>query len=330
MNVKLVLLAGAFVALLGGCTMAPEYTRPAAPVPADWPNGVAYQEAKPAASGPTAEGLPWREFFTDERLQKIIETALNNNRDLRLAALNVERARAYYGIQRGELLPSVNVVGSGSRERVPADLSSTGSARTAERYGVNLGITAWEIDFFGRIRSLKDRALEEYFATDEARRGAQILLVSTVAQAYLSLAADREALKLVASTLKTQEASYQLIRKSYDVGLASKLDLGRAQSQVDAAKGEVARYTQLAAQDENALHLLVGSTLPPALLPAELGSIRPPKEISPGLSSERLLCRPDVLAAEHRLKAANANIGAARAAFFPRISLTTAIGTASA
>jgi multidrug efflux system outer membrane protein len=330
MNIKRFLLAGMIVAFLGGCTLAPDYTRPAAPVPPDWPAGTAYQETKSAESAPMVEGLPWREFFTDERLQKIIETALNNNRDLRLAALNVERARAYYGIQRGELLPSVNAVGSGSQERVPADLSSTGSARIAERYGVNLGITSWEIDFFGRIRSLKDRALEEYLATDEARRGAQILLVSTVAQAYLALAADREALKLVASTLNTQEASYQLIRKSYDVGLASKLDLGRAQSQVDTAKGDVARYTQLAAQDENALNLLVGSSLPPALLPAELGSVSPPKEISLGLSSERLLLRPDVLAAEHRLKAANANIGAARAAFFPRISLTTAIGTASA
>ena len=330
MNIKWLLLAGAIVAFLGGCTLVPDYMRPAAPVPADWPTGAAYQETKSAASAPTAEGLPWREFFTDERLQKIIEIALNNNRDLRLAALNVERARAYYGIQRGELLPSVNAVGSGSQERVPADLSSTGSARTAERYGVNLGITSWEIDFFGRIRSLKDRALEEYLATNEARRGAQILLVSTVAQAYLALAADREALKLVASTQKAQEASYQLIRKSYDVGLASKLDLGRSQIQVDMAKGDVARYTQLAAQDENALNLLVGSPLSPALLPAELGNVSPPKEISPGISSEWLLRRPDVLAAEHRLKAANANIGAARAAFFPRISLTTAIGTASA
>jgi multidrug efflux system outer membrane protein len=151
-----------------------------------------------------------------------------------------------------------------------------------------------------------------------------------VANAYLALAADRENLKLVASTLETQEASYQLIRKRYDVGLASELDLNRAQSQVDTARGDVARYTQLAAQDENALNLLVGSPMPPALLPPELGSISSPKEISPGLSSELLLQRPDVLAAEHGLKAANANIGAARAAFFPRISLTTAIGTASA
>jgi len=330
MNRNRFLLVGAIVTLLGGCTLAPEYTRPVAPVPADWPTGAAYQETNSAASTPTAVELPWREFFTDERLQKVIETALNNNRDLRLTALNVERARAYYGIQRAELLPTVQAVGSGSKERVPADLSSTGSAMTAERYGVHLGISSWEIDFFGRIRSLKDRALEEYLATDEARRGAHILLVSTAAQAYLALAADREALKLVVSTLETQEASYRLIRKSYDVGLASKLDLRRAQSQVDAAKGDVARYTRRTAQDESALSLLVGSPLPPALLPAELGSVSPPKDISPGLSSERLLRRPDVLAAEHRLKAANANIGAARAAFFPRIALTTAIGTASA
>jgi multidrug efflux system outer membrane protein len=330
MNIKRFVFVGAAVALLGGCTLAPEYTRPAAPVPADWPTGAAYREAKPAGTAPTAAELLWHEFFTDERLQKIIEAALNNNRDLRLAALNVERARALYGIQRAEILPTVNAVGSGSQERVPADLSSTGSARTAERYGVNLGIVSWEIDFFGRIRSLKDRALEEYLATNEARRGAQMMLISTVAQAYLALAADREALKLVTSTLETQEASYRLILKSYHVGLASKLDLRRAQSQVDAARGDVARYTQLAAQDENVLNLLVGSSVPSTLLPAELASVQPPKEIAPGLSSEQLLHRPDVAAAEHRLKAANANIGAARAAFFPRISLTSVIGTASA
>ena len=315
---------------LSGCTMSPAYKRPAAPVAADWPTGAAYQETKSAASAPPAAELPWQEFFTDERLQKIIAFALTNNRDLRMAALNVERARALYGIQRAELLPTVNAVGSGSKERLPADISSSGSVTTTERYSVNFGISSWEIDFFGRIRSLKDRALEEYLATDEARRGAQILLVSAVADAYLALAADREALKLVVSTLETQEASYQLIRKSYDVGLASKLDLRRAQSQADAARVNVARYTQLAAQDENALNLLVGSPMPSELLPSDLASVSPPQDISSGQSSELLLRRPDVLAAEHRLKAANANIGAARAAFFPRISLTTAIGTASA
>jgi multidrug efflux system outer membrane protein len=321
---------GAIVTLLGACKLAPEYTRPVSPVPADWPTGAAYQDMKTAASAPTAADLPWREFFTDGRLRELIGMALNNNRDLRLAVLNVERARAYYGVQRAELWPSVNAIGSGSQERVPADLSNTGSARTNERYDVNLGVSSWEIDFFGRIQSLKDRALEEYLATDQASRSAQILLISSVANAYLALAAHREILKLAADTLRAQEDAYRLIRKRFDLGLASELDLRQAQSQVDAARGDVARSTQLTAQDENALSLLVGSRMPPALLPADLGSVRPPREISAGLSSELLLHRPDVRAAEHRLKAANANIGAARAAFFPRISLTAALGTASA
>jgi multidrug efflux system outer membrane protein len=314
----------------GGCTLAPEYTRPASPVPVDWPADPAFQAPETGAATPTGAELKWQEFFTDERLQKIIETALRNNRDLRLAALNVERARAIYGIQRAELLPTINAVGSGSKERVPADLSRTGREMTSERYDVDLGIMSWEIDFFGRIRSMKDRALEEYLATDQARRSAQILLVSAVADAYFTLGADRENLKLAASTLEAQEASYKLIRKRFDVGLASELDLRQAQSLVDVAMRDVARYTQIVAQDKNALNLLVGSPLPPELLPSELGNVIPPREISPGLSSEVLLQRPDVLAAEHRLKAANANIGAARAAFFPRISLTATIGTASA
>jgi outer membrane protein, multidrug efflux system len=329
MNPKAFLLSVLLVSILWGCTLAPPYSKPAAPVPANWPAGAAYQDVKISASTPTAE-LPWREFFTDHRLREIIDIALNNNRDLRLAVLNVEKARAMYGIQRAELWPSVNAIGSGSQERVPADLSTSGSARTNERYDVKMGVSAWEIDFFGRIQSLKDKALEEYLATDQARRGAQILLVSSIANTYLALAADRENLKLAEATLETQETSYKLIRKRQDVGIASELDLQRAKSQVDAAKGEVARSMQLAAQDENALTLLVGSTLSPALLPADLGNVIPPQEISAGLSSELLLSRPDVLAAEHRLKGANANIGAARAAFFPRISLTATLGTASA
>jgi multidrug efflux system outer membrane protein len=254
---------------------------------------------------------------------------LNNNRDLRLAALNVQRARALYGIQRAELLPAVNAAGSGSIQRVPADLSLTGQEMTAEQYSVTLGISYWEIDFFGRIQSLKDRALEEYLATEQAQRSAQILLVSAVANAYLTLAADRENFKVAESTRETQKTVYDLIRRRYEVGLASELELRQAQTQVDTARGEVARYTQLAAQDENALNLLVGSPLPSDLLPMELGSVTPLKEISAGISSEVLLRRPDILAAEHRLKAANAFIGAARAAFFPRIALTTAVGTAS-
>jgi multidrug efflux system outer membrane protein len=330
MKRNLFLLLGIIVFALNSCTLAPKYTKPASPVPAQWPTGAAYNETKTAASASAVQDIPWRKFFTDERLQKIIETALNNNRDLRVAALNVERARALYGIQRAELLPTVSAVGSVSKTLVPADLSTTGSATTTSQYSVNLGILSWEIDFFGRIRSLKDQALEEYLATEDARRSAQISLLSSVAQAYLSLAADRENIRLAASTLETQEASYKLIRKRYDAGLTSELDLMQAQSQVDTAKVDVARNTQLAAQDENALNLLVGSPLSSDLLPADLNSVNPPKDISPGLSSELLLRRPDILAAEHQLKAANANIGAARAAFFPNISLTTTIGTTSA
>jgi len=332
MKRKLFLLPVVIVFFLGGCTMAPKYTRPEAPVPSKWPTGAAYFYIENAADESTsaASTLSWREFITDERLQKVIETALKNNRDLRVAVLNVERAKALYGIGKVSLLPSVNATGSWYKEHVPADLSSTGSEMTAEQYSVNLGITSWEIDFFGRIRSLKDKALEEYLATDQALRSSHVLLVSTVAQSYLALAADREALQLVSKTLAAQEATYKLIRKRYDVGMTSELDLRRAQSQMEIVRGDVARYTRLVAQDENALNLLVGSPLQQELMPAELKSISPTREISTDLSSEILLSRPDVLAAEHQLKAANANIGAARATFFPRISLTVAAGTASA
>jgi len=198
-----------------------------------------------------------------------------------------------------------------------------------EQYRVDLGITAWEIDFFGRIRSLKDQALEAYLATEEARRGAQIALVAEAARVYLTLAADRESLILAHSTLETQQAAYDLVQKLFDVGLGTKLDLRRAQIPVEMARGDVARFTQLAAQDQNALNLLAGSLVPEEFLPVALSNITPPREISPGLSSEALLRRPDIMAAEHRLKGAYAIIGAARAAFFPRISLTAAIGTAS-
>jgi multidrug efflux system outer membrane protein len=321
MNRTLFLLVVGVSLVLSGCNLTPQYTRPEAPVPADWPTGAAYKGAGTVLAAPAADELKWQEFFTDERLQQIIATALSNNRDLRIAALNVERARALYGIQR-----------AGSKQRVPADLSGAGNKITVEQYSVNLGILSWEIDFFGRIRSLKDRALEQYLATEEARRSVQILLVSSVVNAYLSLAADRENLRLGETTLEAQKSAYDLIKRRADVGLASELALNQAQTQVDTARRNISVFMQLVAQDENALNLLVGSPspVPSELMPADLGSVSPPKEISPGLSSEVLLLRPDIMAAEHQLKAANAYIGAARAAFFPRISLTAAVGTASA
>ena len=315
--------------LLAGCTLAPKYTRPEAPVPASWPSGPAYDNAQVSPGEPTAAEVRWRNYFTDERLRKIIEAALRNNRDLRVAALNVERARALYGIQRAELFPTVDATGSGSKQRVPADLSGNGKTATFEQYGVNLGIASWEIDFFGRIRSLKDRALEEYLATAEARHSAQILLVSGVANAYLALGADRESLKLAQSTMDSQRATYDMIRRRLEVGLSTELDLRQAQTRVDAARVDVALYTRLAAQDENALNLLAGSPVSSELLPPDLNTVGPLKGITPGISSEVLLFRPDVLQAENLLRAANANIGAARASLFPRISLTAAAGTAS-
>ncbi|MGA8752742.1 efflux transporter outer membrane subunit [Candidatus Deferrimicrobium sp.] len=315
--------------LLAGCTLAPKYTRPEAPVPGNWPSGPAYKDAQAAHDAPAATVLAWREFFTDERLQKVIETALNSNRDLRTAALNVERARALYGIQRAELLPTVNAAGNASAQRVPTDLSSNGAATTSRQYGVNLGIASWEIDFFGRIRSLKDKALEEYLATAQARHSAQILLVSGVANAYLTLAADRENLRLAQDTLENQRSAYDLIRRRYEAGILSELDTRQAQTRVDAARVDVALFSRLTAQDENALNLLAGSPVPGELLPPDLSAVSPFRGISPGMSSDVLLRRPDILQAESLLKAANANIGAARAALFPRISLTAAAGTAS-
>jgi len=329
MNRRLLFLLAGIGFFMGGCSLAPKYTQPPAPIPAQWPQGSAYKDTRAIPGEPAAPELSRQEFFADKQLQKIIEMALSNNRDLRLAALNVERARALYGVQRAELFPAVNAAGAGGKQRLSADLIAPGDPRTREQYSIDMGIASWEIDFFGRIRSLKDQALQEYLATDEARRSAQIALVSEVARAYLTLAADRENFKLARSTLETQQAAYDLVKRQYDVGVATELDLRRAQTPVDSARGDVARYTQMVAQVQNALNLLAGSSVPEDLLPEDLSSVTPPKELFPGLSSEALLRRPDIVAAEHRLKGAYAFIGAARAAFFPRISLTTSIGTAS-
>ena len=329
MKKRTALMLGAAL-LFGGCSLAPEYRRPEVPVPETWPAGPAYDNAEDAPGAPAPAQLPWRRFFADERLVQVIETALENNRDLRIAALNVQRARAIYGIQRAALYPAVDAAAAGSKQRVPADLSSSEEAATQERYDVNLGIAAWEIDFFGRLRSLRDQALEAYLSTEEAQRSAQILLVSEVAKAYLAMAADTENLELARTTLETQQQSHFIVKRRYEVGIATELDLRRSQTQVETARRDVALYTQFVAQDRNALELLTGTPVPEALLPPELSVLEPAGEISAGISSAVLLTRPDIQAAEHRLKGANANIGAARSALFPRISLTTSVGTASA
>jgi len=328
MNRIFFLLLGLIAAFLGGCSLAPTYTRPEAPVSAEWPGGPAYKQ-QAAAPGATAADMPWREFFVDERLQQVIDLALANNRDLRVAALNIERTQALYRIQRAELLPVLDAQGTFSKERVPGILSQSGQPATVELYNVNLGISSWELDLFGRIRNLKDAALEQYLATEQARASAQIALVAAVANTYLTLAADRENLKLAQSTLDTQQATYEMIRRRAEVGASSDLDLRQAQTRVDAARVDIALYTSQVALDVNALTLLVGSPVPSGLLPVELGEVAALNDFTPGLPSEVLQRRPDILQAESQLKAAHANIGAARAALFPRITLTTSIGTTS-
>lgn len=316
---------------IAGCTMAPKYNRPEAPIPATWPVGAAYNKTKSAPETlPAVSEMNWKKLCTDKRLQQVIETALKNNRDLRIAALNVEKARALYGIQRAELFPAINAAGTWTEQRIPADISSeSGEAMNYKEYGATLGVSSWEIDFFGRIRSLKDKTLEQYLATEQARRGAQISLIAAVANAYLTLAADNGSLKLARSTLEAQEATYKLIRRRYEAGISSELDLRQAQTRMDAARVDVSKYTRQTALDKNSLDLLVGSPVPDELLPEDLDTVSAPRDIAPGISSEVLLRRPDILQAEHLLKAANANIGAARAAFFPRITLTGVYGTTS-
>lgn len=314
-----------FLVLLCSCSLQPKYTRPEAPVPSDWPGGPAYQKT----AGTTASEIQWQDFIQSEPVRKVIDIALVNNRDLRLAALNIEQARATYRVQRSQLYPVVDAAGTYSKERVPGILSGRGQPLTTELYNVNLGITAWELDFFGRIRSLKDQALELYLATEQARRSAQTALIAEVANACLTLAADRENLKLAQSTLIAQEETYRVIRRRYEVGASSELELRQAQTRVETAKVDIARYTGLIAMDQNAINLLAGSPVAAELLPDELDKVAVLQDVAAGLPSELLLNRPDILQAENILKAANANIGAARAALFPRISLTTSIGTTS-
>jgi multidrug efflux system outer membrane protein len=327
--------------LLGGCTMIPEYERPAIPVAdsfvaeAGAGSAAPTAEASPAAIGgtpvaaPAVRDVPWQEFFTDARLRSVIDLALASNRDLRVATLNVERVAALYRIQRSELFPTIGVQATGERYRIPESIGKDGQASTVSAYTVGLGMASWELDLFGRIRSLNARSLEQYLATEEVRRGAQTSLVAAVAGTWLDLAASAENLRISQATLAAQQDSYGLIRQTRDAGIGSDLELSQAQSQVEAARAAVASFTGAVAVSRNALDLLAGAPVPAELLPERLVAVTDPKGLEAGLPSDVLLRRPDILAAEHLLRGANANIGAARAAFFPRISLTAGFGTSS-
>ena len=326
--------------LTAGCSLIPDRPATDPSIAGAWPEGPAYRRT--AASAPAdpvrdADAIGWRDAFTDPRLQRAIETALANNRDLRVAVLNVALAEAQFRVQRADLFPQVGATGSLDASRTPLAVASSSvpidatAGITRRIYGAGIGFSAYEIDLFGRVRSLNAAAFERYLGTVEARRAAQIGLVAQVANAWLAIAADQEALALTERTLANQQEALAITRAAYVGGPATELALRQAQTSVETARAGLERYTRLKAQGVNALTLLLGAPVPEDLLPTSVAAAgRSVAEVSPGLSSSILLRRPDVLAAERNLLAANAEIGAARAAFFPSITLTASAGTASA
>jgi multidrug efflux system outer membrane protein len=309
--------------LLSACSFIPPLERPAAPVAAQWP------ETAKAEGTQSIAGLSWPQMLPDQRLQALIEAALAHNRDLRIAVARVEEARALLGISRADQLPALNLSPAQSTARTPGDLSASGKESINRRYDVSLGVTAFELDFWGRVKSLSESAKASYLASEEAREAFRLGLIADVANAYLALQELEERLALARATVETRQESRFLIQKRRDVGLAGDLDFRAAEGAHEAARAEVAHLEHVRAQAENALALLVGQmpeNLPAGRRLSEQGIVQ---DIAVTLPSEALLARPDVRAAEQRLIAANANIGVARAAFLPRIGLSLAFGTAS-
>lgn len=321
------LAAGLAALSLGACTLAPAYQRPAAPVPAAWPQGPSY--AAPT-EGPAAADVAWKSFFHDPKLQSVIAEMLAQNRDLRVAVADIEAARASYHVQRADLLPTVTASASGTEERLAPSQTGFSQPVTERLYAASIGFSSYELDLFGRIRSLTRAAQEQYLATEEGRRATQTSLIAEAAADYYSLAADLDLLRIAKDTYASQKASLDIIRGRFEHGESSMVDVRQAETTVEQAQADIAQFTTQAAQDRNALELVVGAPVPDALLPTSLPDESPVMtDLPAGLSSQVLLRRPDVLQSEHQLKAANADIGAARAAFFPTISLAAAAGQAS-
>lgn len=311
--------------VLAGCTMEPKYDRPALPVASDWTTSKGVDAGK-------VQDIGWSQFFNQPDMKQVITLALANNRDLRVAALNVDTARATFQIDRAALLPTLNATGGETATHLPGGLYSTQSTGpvTYQQYSAGVGVSAYELDLFGRVRSLRDQGLETYLATEATQRATQISLVSQVAEGYLSLAADNDLLKLAIDTASSQNSSYELTKRSFDQGVSNSQDLAQAETTVRSAQADIAQYTRQVRQDVNALTLLVGTQIPQQLLQnASLNNKWNFPATPAGLPSDLLTRRPDIIAAEHTLKAANANIGAARAAFFPSITLTGSAGTES-
>ncbi|MFT4046298.1 MAG: efflux transporter outer membrane subunit [Solimonas sp.] len=311
---------------LSGCvSLAPTYQRPPSPVAAQWRDGAA------GGSGDRAVAdIGWQELFRDARLRQVITLSLDHNRDLRLALLDIERASAEYRIERADGFPAIDADVGASASHTPAALTSSGRVKVSHAYTATVGFSSYELDLFGRFRSLRDAALETFFAAAETQRSTRLSLVAEVAGNWLTLAADRRRLALAQQTLTSQRETLRLTESQYAQGLVSALNLAQVQISVESARAEAARYTAQIEQDQNALELVVGTSVPVLLLPATIEP-EPVVLASPpaGLDSSVLLQRPDVMAAEHALRAANADIGAARAAFFPALSLTASAGRGS-
>jgi NodT family efflux transporter outer membrane factor (OMF) lipoprotein len=315
MSVRIKFAAVAAAALLAGCSMIPKYERPEAPVPGAFPYPAAPQ-------GMAAADIAWERFFSDQRLQTLIATALRNNRDLRIAVLNIAQARAQYDIRNADRFPTIGAEARGSR-------TPTANGGSASTYTVGAIFSGWEIDFFGRIASLSEAALAQYLATEEGRKAAQVSLVSTVANIWLNLAADEELLAITRQTLASREESLRLTRMRFEGGASSEIDFRQAQSLAESARATLAQLQRQRAIDLNTLALLVGEAIAPEYQVGIHTSDVVLPDLPAGVPSEVLVRRPDVRQAEQQLVAANANIGAARAAFFPRISLTAGVGTIS-
>ena len=312
--------------LLGGCSLIPQYQRPQSPVAENWPVGASYLEHQ---AGSAAQ-IAWQDYVQSAPLKQLLNHVLDNNRDLRIAALNIEQARAAYRIQRSELTPTVTANGSSSRAGVPDDASSTGDSYTYTSVSADVALAAYELDFFGRVRSLNQQALESYLATEEALVSARISLIAETANAYLAYLADQKLLQLAEETRDTQQKTYKLIKKQFEVGSATQLDVAQAATAVESAKVSIAQYTRQLAQAKNALVYLAGGPVDDLLNSDEtIDSIHFMANLPAGLPSDLLLARPDIRLAEHQLKAANADIGAARAALYPSIRLTGSFGLAS-
>jgi len=324
-----VMCAAGLGVLAAGCSLAPEFTRPALPVADEYPTDAPMPPvAKPDA--PPAAEIAWRDFFADAQLQAMIAQALEENRDLRMAVLRVQEARAFYQIRRADQFPTLNANAGELRLGIPESLSQTGGANTVPIYAVGASVVGWELDFWGRVRNLKDAALDQFLASDAARRAVTVSLVAQVADGYFTLTELDERIRITRDTIRTREESLRLFKRRFEVGTTTRLDVAQVETLLTQAQSLGAQLEQARASQVHALTLLVGAQ--PAGLSdraANLNDADLLRELRVGLPSELLQERPDILAAEHRLRAANADIGAARAAFFPRITLTGFFGTAS-